>query len=271
MLETLALDISYRSDTSNVVSEFYVPCLEKSVLYRRAAGYFTSNGLSLAAKGIAHLIRNGGHIRLSGELDRKIAQRRARLEELAEQTLIAATTQRVLNHSARARETLGKYREEIAKSHMVRLEELITGCFGQLHRKKRVRHTISIDRETYELRLTEEGGKRISSGELSAGERQLLAVSVLWALAQASGRRLPTVIDTPLGRLDSKHRNYLVQNYFPQASHQVILFSTDEEITPDYYRQLKPSIGREYCIEFDEVKRSSLVSEGYFSEKALAA
>lgn len=214
---------------------------------------------------------NEEYKRVSGELDRKVAQRRARLEELAEQTLIAATTQRVLNHSARARDTLGKYREEIAKSHMVRLEELITGCFGQLHRKKRVKHTISIDREAYELRLTEEGGKRISSGELSAGERQLLAVSVLWALAQASGRRLPTVIDTPLGRLDSKHRNYLVQNYFPQASHQVILFSTDEEITPDYYRQLKPSIGREYCIEFDEVKRSSLVSEGYFSEKALAA
>jgi len=64
VLETLALDISYRSDTANVVSEFYVPCLEKSVLYRRAAGYFTSSGLSLAAKGIAHLIRNGGHIRL---------------------------------------------------------------------------------------------------------------------------------------------------------------------------------------------------------------
>lgn len=64
MLNTLVLDISYRSDTSDVVTQFYVPCLEKSVLYRRAAGYFTSNGLSLAAKGIAHLIRSGGRIRL---------------------------------------------------------------------------------------------------------------------------------------------------------------------------------------------------------------
>jgi len=64
VLRTLALDLSYRSDTSNVVKQFYVPCLEQSVLYRRAAGYFTSNGLSLAAKGIAHLIKNGGRIRL---------------------------------------------------------------------------------------------------------------------------------------------------------------------------------------------------------------
>lgn len=64
MLKSLVLDIAYRSDTSKVVTQFYVPCLEKSALYRRAAGYFTSNGLSLAAKGIAHLIENGGRIRL---------------------------------------------------------------------------------------------------------------------------------------------------------------------------------------------------------------
>jgi DNA sulfur modification protein DndD len=205
------------------------------------------------------------------ELERKLAQRRTRLEELAEQTLAVATTQRVLKHSARSRATLGKYRDEIAKSHMVRLEGLITECFGQLHRKRQLKHTVAIDRETYELRLTEDGGKRVSASELSAGERQLLAVSVLWALARASGRRLPTVIDTPLGRLDSKHRHYLVENYFPQASHQVILFSTDEEIISEYYHQLRPVIGRQYCIVFDEEKRSSNVLEGYFSEEALAA
>lgn len=205
------------------------------------------------------------------ELDRKMAQRRTRLEELAEQTFAVATTQRVLRHSTRARETLGTYRDEIAKSHLVRLEGLITECFSQLHRKKLIPHSVTIDRETYELRITEEGGKRVSSSELSAGERQLLAVSVLWALARASGRKLPTVIDTPLGRLDSKHRHYLVQNYFPQASHQVILFSTDEEITSEYYHQLKPAIGREYCIEFDEQSRSSVIVPGYFPQEELAA
>lgn len=63
-LSDLRLDISYRSDEGNVVADFYVPCLLRSVLYQRAAGYFTSQGLSLAAKGLAHLIKSRGKMRL---------------------------------------------------------------------------------------------------------------------------------------------------------------------------------------------------------------
>lgn len=63
-LADLTIDISYRSDEGNVVRDFYVPCLSRSRLYRRAAGYFTSNGLALAAKGLAHLIKSGGKVQL---------------------------------------------------------------------------------------------------------------------------------------------------------------------------------------------------------------
>jgi DNA sulfur modification protein DndD len=92
----------------------------------------------------------------------------------------------------------------------------------------------------------------------------LLAIAILWGLARASGRPLPTVIDTPLGRLDSQHRDHLVRRYFPHASHQVLLLSTDEEITGTYYKALRPSIGREYRLSFDEKNARTVVEPGYF-------
>jgi superfamily II DNA or RNA helicase len=47
-----------------MVRDFYVPCLKSSTLYRRAAGYFTSSGLALAAQGVAALVENGGKMQL---------------------------------------------------------------------------------------------------------------------------------------------------------------------------------------------------------------
>ncbi len=96
-------------------------------------------------------------------------------------------------------------------------------------------------------------------------------MAVLWALSQKSGKQLPTVIDTPLGRLDSKHRKDFVDLYFPNASDQVILLSTDEEIVGRYYRSLKKHLAHEYLIEYDEKKQSSAVVKGYFENYKEAA
>ena len=64
MLRALHLAHDYRSDRSNLVDEFYVPCLSESVEYWRAVGYFTSHGLALAGKGLSAFVANGGTMRL---------------------------------------------------------------------------------------------------------------------------------------------------------------------------------------------------------------
>lgn len=63
-LDHLDLKISYRTDRDDLVNEFYIPCMKRSVLYQRAVGYFTSHGLAYAAAGVAHLIQSGGKIQL---------------------------------------------------------------------------------------------------------------------------------------------------------------------------------------------------------------
>jgi DNA phosphorothioation system restriction enzyme len=63
-LDELRFEITYRSDSNQILEDFYIPCMKCSQLYRRAVGYFTSSGLALAAPGVAHLIKNDGKIQL---------------------------------------------------------------------------------------------------------------------------------------------------------------------------------------------------------------
>ena len=63
-LESLSLKPEYRSDTDDLVRDFYVPCLRQSQLYLRAVGFFTSRGLSVAAQGLTEFIDKGGQMRL---------------------------------------------------------------------------------------------------------------------------------------------------------------------------------------------------------------
>lgn len=63
-LRDLDLACEYRSDKTNIVSSFYVPCLRESVSYWRAVGYFTTHGLVAAAKGLAEFVSRAGTMRL---------------------------------------------------------------------------------------------------------------------------------------------------------------------------------------------------------------
>jgi DNA sulfur modification protein DndD len=199
---------------------------------------------------------------------RQLAEAKKRAEtagrRVAELGLDDEDRERILRHSQKARDTLVKFREEVTRRHVSRIEALILESFTQLLRKRGLVSAIQINPVTFELSLTGGDGLPLSFDKLSAGERQLLATSLLWGLARASGRPIPTVIDTPLGRLDSTHRQHLVERYFPVAAHQVILLSTDEEIHEQNLPRLKPAIARSYRLEFDDALRRTTVEPGYF-------
>lgn len=60
----LSLRESYSSDDTDVLYDFYIPCLNEAVLYRRLAAYYSSSSLSVAANGIIGLLKNNGHMQL---------------------------------------------------------------------------------------------------------------------------------------------------------------------------------------------------------------
>lgn len=201
-----------------------------------------------------------------GEYEKLANRLESARKDLADTLMDDEDTQRILQHSQKARSTLAKFRQKVLESHVQRIEKLALECFVTLMRKKNLVRDLHIDPGTFTVTLRDSQGAEIFPDKISAGERQLLAIGILWGLARASGRPLPTVIDTPLGRLDSKHRSNLIDRYFPIASHQVILLSTDEEIDEDYHQQLLPRIAKSYLLEFDDDKQETSVHDGYFWE-----
>ncbi|MGW4271437.1 DNA sulfur modification protein DndD [Streptomyces seoulensis] len=205
------------------------------------------------------------HERLEADLERarqKMVRTFVREEEL----------QRVVAYADKARTTLDRFGEALLRKHISSLEVAVLRSFQTLMRKSGLIKDLRIDTNKFTLALTNRDEEPLDPARLSAGERQLLAISLLWGLAKVAGNRLPTVIDTPLGRLDSRHREHLVDRYFPHAGRQVLLLSTDEEIDEHLLQRLRPSIAHSYVLVHDDTTFTTRVAEGYWwTEGALHA
>ena len=169
-----------------------------------------------------------------------------------------------LEHAVKARELMLEFSELRVASKVIELQEAFLKSFDLLMRKKGSIASAKIDPATFSVELFSSSGEQLNKNKLSAGEKQIYAIAMLDSLAKTSGNHLPIIIDTPLGRLDSKHRAKLVNDYFPSASHQVLLLSTDTEIDEGHYKKLAKFCAKKLEIVFDEKKGCSSVVDGYF-------
>ncbi len=187
-----------------------------------------------------------------------------RLDRLYDEAAKHSDQQRVLDYIDNANGLLTDYVDQTAAAKIRDLESQFTECFAKLARKDDLKLQIRINAKTFHVGLFAGSGRPITKNELSAGEKQIFAIAMLEALAKTSGRQLPMIVDTPLGRLDSQHRSKLIEGYFPTASHQMIILSTDTEVDESFYTDLAPDISRAYRLEYDPQVGATRVFEGYF-------
>jgi len=167
----------------------------------------------------------------------------------------------------RVGKVLQRYEEQLLELKLSQLQAAFVSRFNHLVRKDDFIADVRIDRTSFDTVLIDAEGREIHKSSLSAGEKQIYAIAMLWALAHSSGRELPMIIDTPLARLDTAHRTALVERYFPEASHQVIVLSTDTEIDDALLAKLGPKVSHSYRLEYDHAERSTSVLPGYFDEE----
>lgn len=175
--------------------------------------------------------------------------------------------QRIHKYALTAQQLAAEYKIELQKSKISSLAETMTKCYKKILGKKNLIERIEMDAETLDYHYIDVNGNEVMKSSLSAGEKQLMVIAMLWALAECSNKMLPVIIDTPLARLDSLHRKALIKRYFPNASLQTIILSTDSEIDANYYENIKPYVSNEFTLVYDESEKRSYVRTGYFEEK----
>ena len=171
---------------------------------------------------------------------------------------------RMLRYSNMAIQIVDAYMAELQKRKTGTLGKTITECYKRLANKRNLIQEIVMDPVTLDMRYLDENGKEVLRDSLSAGEKQLMVISILWALAVCSKKKLPVIIDTPLSRLDSQHRTSIITTYFPNASDQTIILSTDTEIDRNYYEMMKEFVGDEFTLVYSEETKSTSIKKGYF-------
>ena len=142
------------------------------------------------------------------------------------------------------------------------LSKKTSDVIKKLAHKEDLISKVNIDEKTYSINLLD--SKNNSVSRMSAGESEIFALSLLQALGEVSNRKLPVVIDTPLGRLDYSHRKSIVSNYFHNVSEQVFILSTDTEIDQSLYNDLEPFINQTFLIKSNKDKSSSVFPDKYF-------
>lgn len=204
---------------------------------------------------------NGAMMQAASDFNRKV-------EAYLKKVELNDDRDRIIKYANLATTIIEKYRVVLQTSKISEVATTMTNCYKLLASKKTLIDRIDMDPVSLDMIYLNKDGGEVPGKSLSAGEKQMMVIALLWSLAICSNKRLPVIIDTPLSRLDSVHRQALIKIYFPKASDQTIILSTDSEINNTYYSMMKDNIGDEFTLVYDENSKSTTIKTGYYMEEA---
>ena len=98
----------------------------------------------------------------------------------------------------------------------------------------------------------------------SNGEKQILVMSLYWAIMNQSYNELPFIIDTPFARIDTEHRANITELFFKELQGQLFVLSTNEELRHEHLATLDQQIARVFLLEYGSDKKTHITQGNYF-------
>ncbi|MFC6441562.1 DNA sulfur modification protein DndD [Bowmanella sp. JS7-9] len=200
-------------------------------------------------------------------LEKKVREIEFEIEKLYEKHNVSKEKSDFINECDAIAGLLNQFIVRMRKSKVHLLQEKTFEMYKLLSSKSGLIKDITIDEKSYEVKISDRNGHEIKKSGLSAGEKEVFALSLLWGLSQTSQLNLPIIIDTPLSRLDSTHRDNIIRNYFPNAGDQVIILSTDTEIDENYFKVLESHLSGAASLVFNHQQELTTLKTGYFWEE----
>ena len=163
-------------------------------------------------------------------------------------------------------EQKSRHKDSLEKTILIELKTLMHKLSSEENNSKfieDVKVTILASGQGMKITLLDQDDNEIRKESLSSGEKQIYISCLIKAILNESIQSLPIFIDTPLGRLDEEHRDSITKKYYPALSEQVVLFSTNSEITPKRFRDISENIAKSYLLVNDGVNTN--LKNGYFN------
>lgn len=155
------------------------------------------------------------------------------------------------------------------KLKLADLSSAATRIFRRLHHKDQVAQIVIKD--DGQAALYSHEGTEITLPK-SSGESQLFVLSLVGALAEVTGYKVPLIVDTPLARLSAQHCQNLLDYWAEDEARQVILLAQDKEIGSLEHARLLRHVGKTYLLKHQQMGHgvgcSEAIADQYFAASA---
>ncbi len=160
----------------------------------------------------------------------------------------------VLNATAQA---FGDIIRETSSARRDEIQQASTKYFRSITNKLHAYERLLIE-DDFSFALEDSQGRRPPMQMISAGEKQVTALSFILGLNEFSQHEAPILMDTPMGRLDREHRKNIA-TVLRDLGRQVILLVTDTDTEFGVREILAPAIGVEFEIVHDQATLTSTI------------
>ncbi len=161
----------------------------------------------------------------------------------------------LLNKSADA---FGKIVDQVSKAKQQDIQDASSKYFRKITNKIHAYERMIINPD-FSFGVETAHNTRPPMELISAGEKQVTALSFILGLSEYTRRKAPIFMDTPMGRLDETHRRNVAKVLLELANsgQQIILLVTDTDIAFGVYDILRPAIGAEFDIIYNQTNLTS--------------